>query len=70
MHLLHAGVASTEENEFESRKSEWPTEVRIGSSPIAHLFYFFCYVKPLGFSINKESRRFACGYVNYDMIYL
>ena len=40
MHLLHAGVASTEENEFESRKSEWPTEVRIGSSPIAHLFYF------------------------------
>lgn len=40
VHLLHAGVASTEENEFESRKSEWPTEVRIGSSPIAHLFYF------------------------------
>ena len=43
--MLHAGVASTEEDEFESRKSEWPTEVRIGSSPIAHLFYFFCYVR-------------------------
>ena len=41
MHLPCAGVASTEENRFESCKSEWPTEVRIGSSPIAHLFLFF-----------------------------
>ena len=32
-----AGAPSTEEDEFKSRKSDRLTEVRTGSSPVAHI---------------------------------